>query len=203
MRVQPQGGGACGQRDGGGRAQVLQPLVVRKVVCRLQEVLADFGRAVNGFADIISRTLNRWLRHDVHRHNRSGIPDEHHPDLTMDSGGWVSKFQLLTRLHMVVMHLAILMGEPKGRFQTGFVITDSDYEAPAFMYARATQGHNFIFVREGALGRSPDTRRHRRSSRQRRSQSGMLPASGAPPASWNRGSFLEVARVTAVATSCT
>lgn len=48
---------------------------------------AGFGRAVNGFAGIISRTLNRRLRHEAHRQNKAGIPDEHHSDLTMDSGG--------------------------------------------------------------------------------------------------------------------
>lgn len=65
---------------------------------------ADFGRAVCGFADIVSRTLNRWLRHDARRHNKSGVPDEHHPDLTIDSGGWVSKFQVITRLFTLFMH---------------------------------------------------------------------------------------------------
>lgn len=43
------------------------------------------------------------------------------------------------------------LGAPKGRCQTGFVITDGDYNKAAFMYVRATQCHGLSFVREARL----------------------------------------------------
>lgn len=43
----------------------------------------------------------------------------------------------------------------KGRFQSGFVVTDGDCSKPAFMYVRAMHGHTVSFVRMARLAMPP------------------------------------------------